>query len=333
MTDSPDSKPLEPAPPPPPPVTEIPAHAPEAPVTEIEKAAPNTHSPVTRVQKPKAAVIIAIQERQIRREPPPQARRDFFDEAMREALGPLSGMLERKINPLLAALEALPGAIEALPDEVDRMANVTLPAVARALDQPLLSGRDDSEEEGVRTIPLPLANSIANSEPRYLRPPGAIPAGEFEATCIRCGKCAAACPAEAILLDPSNFIHDGHPYIEAANRSCVVCNSLACMNVCPTGALKPLDRLSIDMGTARVDPQQCRRDSGEDCRLCVEACPIVGEGAPPEGDAIVISPQTGRVHVRKNICIGCGLCESQCPTEPRAIWVVPPGKRVEPIVA
>jgi len=242
-------------------------------------------------------------------------------------------MLERKINPILAALEALPGALEALPDEMDRMAYVTIPAVARALDQPLLGGRDEAEEETARTIPLPLAHSIANSDPRYLRPPGAIPKGEFEAVCTRCGKCAEACPADAILLDPSLFIHDGHPYIEAATRSCVVCNSLACMNVCPTGALKPLDRLEINMGTARVDPQQCLRDNGEDCRLCVEACPITGEGTSPDGDAIVIHASTGRVHVRKNICIGCGLCESQCPTEPRAIWVVPHRTPSEPIIA
>ena len=289
--------------------------------TVIEK--PGSHSPVTRVQRPNAAVII-VEQRPQRPVVRADDRRDFFNEAMRETLGPLSGMLERKINPILAALEAIP-------DEVDRMAH-SIPALQHALDQPLLDRPEDSEPEP-RTIPLPLAASIANDMVRHLRPPGAVPPGEFEAICSRCAKCVEVCPADCIQIDTDRFLSDGHPYILAKDRACVVCNSLACMNNCPTGALKPLMKFEINMGTARVDHQQCRRDSGEDCRLCVETCPLTREDAPPEGDAIVIHPETGRVHVRKNICIGCGMCESACPTEPRAIWVVPHTVPEEPIIA
>src|SRR3954462_10288567 len=58
--------------------------------------------------------------------PHPDDRRDFFSDAMREVLGPFAGILERKINPLLAALEALP-------TEVDQLTNVTLPSLERVL--------------------------------------------------------------------------------------------------------------------------------------------------------------------------------------------------------
>jgi ferredoxin-type protein NapG len=312
-----------PPPPTPPPAPEaIPAAEP-ADITPVDKT--TLHAPVTRVQRPKAAVIIAVEQRSIQSAPPPQDRRKFFDEAMRETLGPLSGMLERKINPILAALEALPY-------EVDRMAE-SIPAFQHALDQPLLDRPQEDEEPGPRTIPLPLAASIANNFVRHLRPPGAIEPHRFEATCSRCGKCAEVCPANAILIDGDRFISDGHPYIVASGRACVVCTSLACMNNCPSGALKPVDKFEINLGTARVDPQQCVRDNGEDCRLCVETCPLTREDAPPEGEAIAIDPKTGRVHVRKNICIGCGMCEQVCPTDPRAIWVVPYSTPEEPIIA
>jgi MauM/NapG family ferredoxin protein len=244
-------------------------------------------------------------------------RRDFFGDAMREALGPLSGILERKINPLLAALESIP-------DEVDRLTNVTLPAIGKTLDQPQ-AGRARGPANwplGQREVSLTI-----------LRPPGALPPGEFENTCSRCGKCVEVCPAAAIKLDPNQLTADGLPYIVARGQPCAVCTSLACMHECPTGALKLVDRFQIHMGTAKVDHGLCLRENGEDCRLCVEACPITGEEAGGGPDAIVIHAESGRVRVRKNACVGCGMCESRCPTEPAAIQVVPFKGRVDPIVA
>ncbi|HVT80145.1 MAG TPA: 4Fe-4S dicluster domain-containing protein [Phycisphaerae bacterium] len=238
---------------------------------------------------------------------------------MREALGPFAGILERKINPLLAALEAIP-------DDVDRFTKVTLPSIHRTLDQPQLA-----PPPGPRNWPLDITQEAAPLT--YLRPPGALPPGQFENVCSRCGKCVEVCPATAIKLDPNQLTADGLPHILARTQSCAVCTSLACMTECPSGALKLVDRLEIDMGTARVDHHLCRRDTGEDCRICIEFCPIVGDEAGGGPDAIVIHPGTGRVSVRKNTCVGCGLCENKCPTEPAAIRVVPARGPAEPIIS
>jgi ferredoxin-type protein NapG len=270
------------------------------------KAEPVTHTPVQRVDPRKSRASKVVDTR------PAEERRDFFSEAMREALIPLSGLLERRINPILAALEAIP-------DDVERMTK-QLPKIAGTLDQPA----PEAPRYGPPEEP--------EAPPRVLRPPGAAQ-GELESLCSRCGKCVEVCPAKAIRLDFSNLLGQGLPYIDPLQQPCVVCDSLACMHECPTGALKLTERLKIRMGTAKVNLDLCRRQEGEDCRLCLEACPIMGEGAGEHGDALGIHASNGRILVRKNACVGCGLCENQCPTRPAAIEVMPYKPPVDPMIA
>lgn len=227
-------------------------------------------------------------------------------------LAPFAGILERKINPLLAALESIP-------NEVERFTRKSMP------------GTRDQPQGGSGAYSLP--QKAAPPPERFLRPPGAMEPGEFETVCSRCGKCVEVCPAQAIRLDTRGMTAEGLPYIVAGEQPCVVCDSLACMHSCPTGALKVVDRLRIKLGTAKVNQDLCLRDRGEDCRLCVEACPITGSGASPAGEAILIHADSGRIRVRKNICVGCGLCENHCPTDPRAIQVNPYRGIVDPIIA
>lgn len=244
---------------------------------------------------------------------PPHKRRDFFGEAVRDILTPLTNILERKITPVIDALEQLP-------DKAEKLANVNV----GAFDQ-LHTGL-------VRTFSLQQAHETANGEDeyaRFLRPPGAMAPGEFESICSRCGNCVEACPAEAIMLDQNSHTAGGFPYILPLNQPCVVCSELACMKSCPTGALKLVDKLSIRMGTARVRHEKCLRDRGENCTLCIDVCPIEKDGQR----AVFASTESGRIRVRKNICIGCGLCESRCPTNPAAIEIVPFKPPSDPIVA
>lgn len=148
----------------------------------------------------------------------------------------------------------------------------------------------------------------------YLRPPGALPEAQFAESCSRCTKCIEACPAHCIKLGEQ--VADGLPHIHARQSPCVVCDDLACMNVCPTGALQLVGQVDeIDMGSAVVDFGKCLRSDrgpGQDCRICVNQCPV-GDEALRVGD-------DDRLEVRQG-CIGCGVCEWACPTEPASIVV------------
>lgn len=155
--------------------------------------------------------------------------------------------------------------------------------------------------------------------PAVLRPPGALPEAEFLDACQRCGRCAEVCPRQAILPMPGGP-GAGAPFILARQAPCVVCVGLECTHACPSGALKPLpvnDPRQIRMGTAELAPAKCRAYAGEDCQVCIDSCPIPG--------AIDLKIQRGLAVpvVEAEVCVGCGLCEHYCPTEPAAIRVRP----------
>jgi ferredoxin len=75
-------------------------------------------------------------------------------------------------------------------------------------------------------VPLPL-----------LRPPGAAPKEEFLDLCCGIGACAEVCPADAIQLRPREGDPDRlAPIIVPDEAACIVCEDLACMAACPSGA-------------------------------------------------------------------------------------------------
>lgn len=212
--------------------------------------------------------------------PQDPGRRDFFAKAFRDAISPLAHLVERRVEPMTSALQGkFP---QAFPDDMDE---VTPPPYQ----------------------PEPTV---------FLRPPGAKPGDEFETLCSRCGQCAQACPVKCIQLDNTNQVGDGFPYIVPALAPCVVCDEQACMKICPSGALTLVDKFHIQMGLAVVTHDSCLRYHGEDCRLCLESCPL-GE------QAIVVSDATGRVLVKPGGCVGCGMCEQACPTQPTSIQIQP----------
>lgn len=173
--------------------------------------------------------------------------------------------------------------------------------------EPAASGNDAGcgEKE-----PIELRTSAGT---RYLRPPGAVVQSEMATLCSRCGKCVAACPAKCIKLDAE--VAGGLPHIVARESPCVVCDDLSCMKACPTGALKLVESIaSIRMGIAAVDHACCVRTLGEHCTLCIDPCPM--------GEAAIGIDAHNQVQVRPG-CIGCGICERACPTEPASIWVMP----------
>ena len=149
-----------------------------------------------------------------------------------------------------------------------------------------------------------------------LRPPGALPEKEFLETCHRCGNCVKNCPASAILpLQSTQSDIVNTPYIEPDEQPCVICDSLACMYVCPSGALQTVYAEDIRMGLAVFSAETCLRTKEVDCTYCVDTCPI-GD------DAIRLTPD-GFIEVLDPGCTGCGVCQYACPTSPKSIVVEP----------
>ena len=86
------------------------------------------------------------------------------------------------------------------------------------------------------------------------------------------------------------------------------------MSVCPSGAIVATSLTEIDMGTAVWNESICLRTKGEACTICVDKCPL-GTAA--------IELKSGRVAVNPLGCIGCGVCQQECPTSPKSIKVIP----------
>jgi ferredoxin-type protein NapG len=193
----------------------------------------------------------------------------------------------------------------------------------RELLKPLTSAAEPIERalrelEAIEQPRVSRAKSTARPLP-LLRPPGALIESEFLSTCSRCGTCAEVCPAHAIKLDTSGVRGGGAPYIIASEMPCVICDGLHCMQNCPSGALVFTPAADIDIGTAVWNETLCVRTRGEDCKICVDQCPI--------GEVAIKLDDAGKVQVIEDGCTGCGVCEHQCPTVPKSITITPKSAR------
>jgi NAD-dependent dihydropyrimidine dehydrogenase PreA subunit len=166
--------------------------------------------------------------------------------------------------------------------------------------------------------------------PFLLRPPGARennPDVVAYTKCTRCGVCMRTCPTNA--LQPSVFEAGvegfGSPLLVMRLGFCdYSCN--ACGQVCPVQAIPPLElsekRVQV-IGRATIDQNRCIPWSDHrPCVVCLEMCPLPQKAVQVE-DTQVSSPDGGSVtlqmpHVVRELCIGCGICEYQCPVSGEA---------------
>jgi MauM/NapG family ferredoxin protein len=159
-----------------------------------------------------------------------------------------------------------------------------------------------------------------------VRPPGALAEEEFLARCIRCQRCADACPNNAILpMDRSQGSgKELTPHIRPRRQTCMLCNKiegeyLKCTEACPSGALELVRkdpdeiRARVAMGIAEIDLALCYSYNDWSCGACYRACPLPGE-------AMTLGLWE-RPEVIAESCIGCGLCERACIRYPQAIRV------------
>ena len=149
-----------------------------------------------------------------------------------------------------------------------------------------------------------------------MRPPGALADEEvFLATCQRCGKCAEACPYGVIeLLGPAAGRAEGTPVLEPAENPCRWCDSMDCVNACPSGALSlESDGNARPIGKATLHLDRCLTSQGILCDECAAVCPASVRAIRMVGR----QPQ-----LDEEVCVGCGLCAHYCASEPVAIDIV-----------
>ena len=143
----------------------------------------------------------------------------------------------------------------------------------------------------------------------YVRPPGARTPEDFDARCIRCGKCIQACPYESIHAVRNVFsLQSSTPYLDVRAKACRMCE----------------DRRDIRMGTAVIDEESCIAFDGMRCEVCYRACPLIDEAItidfrerPHDAQHMVFAPV-----IHEDTCTGCGLCVERCVTDVPAVHIV-----------
>ncbi len=178
-------------------------------------------------------------------------------------------------------------------------------------------------------------------DPALIRPPGARE-NDFLTKCLRCAECTKVCPTGG--LQPSLF-QSGlsglwTPVLIPRLGYCdFSCNS--CGQICPTGAIPSLSlaaKRTTVIGVAYIDQNRCIPwTSYRPCIVCQEMCPVPEKAVKLE-EVDVTTPDGKQVHLQRprmqpELCIGCGICEYQCPlVGPAAIRVYPP-TQLPPLVS
>jgi ferredoxin-type protein NapG len=160
--------------------------------------------------------------------------------------------------------------------------------------------------------PVPQAPEIAV----FLRPPCAIEEIAFAAQCTKCSACINICPPQT-LVPLTGVFGKAHntPVIDPARGGCTMCDDLPCVSACAELGTGVLDaRLPVKMGHAVIHHSACQSTIDDECRRCIDACPVPGVFTQ---DAALVPV------VDIAACTGCGLCVSACPVDPVAVSIIP----------
>jgi polyferredoxin len=162
------------------------------------------------------------------------------------------------------------------------------------------------------------------SDPRLIRPPGALAETQFLELCQRCGLCMKACPTNVInpALAEAGIAGFWTPRLIMTLGYCEYTCTL-CGSVCPTGAIREITAREkveqpIKIGSAYIDRGRCLPWSGNaPCIVCQEVCPTSPKAIFLKEDVVVTADKkTLKVqlpYVDLKGCVGCGICENKCP--------------------
>ena len=167
--------------------------------------------------------------------------------------------------------------------------------------------------------PPMLVKQGANS--RAICPPGSQSVAQFLDRCTACHLCISACPTHVLQPALLEFGLEGlfKPQLKYTSAYCLF-ECTRCGEVCPDGAITPLDlakKSVTQIGVADLYLSRCVvQVNGTDCAACSEHCPTKAVTTKPYRENLRIPT------LDQNLCIGCGACEYACPVKPvKAILV------------
>lgn len=167
-----------------------------------------------------------------------------------------------------------------------------------------------------------LEDKVATERQTPLTPPGSLSARNMASHCTGCQLCVSECPNQ--VLRPSTDLMSLMQPTMSYERGYCRPECTRCSEVCPAGAIKPIDRdekSSIQIGHAVFIKKNCVAiTDGVECGNCARHCPagaIEMVPANPDDEEGAYVPA-----VNESACIGCGACEYVCPSRPfPAIYV------------
>ena len=181
---------------------------------------------------------------------------------------------------------------------------------------------------------------------KAIRPPGSVEESEFLERCIKCDQCINICPTN--VLQPSSLSQGGleglwTPVMDFSIGFCQY-NCTLCSEVCPTGAIQKIaiarklgatewrEDGPIKVGTAFFDRGRCLPWAMEiPCVVCEEVCPVSPKAIGTYDEEITRWDGTkvtlNKPYMRPELCIGCGICEHECPViDSAAVYVTAIGE-------
>lgn len=239
-----------------------------------------------------------------------------------------------------------------------------LPVTKPALPKPALSRQPDTERlwpdlsrrrlllagvAGVLAYPFLRLSAAVNPrsfDKKAIRPPGSVAEDEFLERCIKCDQCLNVCPTN--VLQPATLRQAGleglwTPVMDMRIGFCQL-NCVLCSEVCPTGAIQKISlekKLGlaefaavgpIRLGTAFFNQGRCLPWAMETpCVVCEEVCPVSPKAIGTYDEQIKRWDGTvvtlNKPYMRPELCIGCGICEHECPVaDDKAVYVTAVGE-------